>query len=244
MSASGPLVARWRTLEHATFQAGVLRPVTVEVENAGSAAWRTRGAEEGLFLSYHWLDERGNPIVWDGWRTPLERTVEPGDLLRQELALRAPIPPGAYRLAIDLVEEHRFWLSELGNEPLERDVQVVARDAGAARVFLPEDAEPAPGWLERVRALHEEGYAAVGGSVELERGPLRRSEPALAPYASGGGRHPRFPHPLVCPSLLAPLEPNAEVAGLPAYTPEDEEPYMFDGRLAITLRSRSGRRRS
>jgi hypothetical protein len=244
MSASGPLVARWRTHEHTQFEAGALRHVTVEVENAGTAAWHTRGVEEGLFLSYHWLDERGNPIVWDGWRTPLERTVEPGGLLRQELALRAPIPPGAYRLAIDLVEEHRFWLSELGNEPLERDVQVVARDAGAARVFLPEDAEQAPGWLERVQALHEEGYAAVGGSVGLERGPLRRGEPALAPYASGGGRHPRFPHPLVCPSLLAPLEPNAEVAGLPAYKPEDEEPYMFDGRLVITLRSRSGRRRS
>src|SRR5438094_161188 len=110
MSASGPLVARWRTLELATFQAGVLRDVTVEVENLGSAAWRTRGDEEGLFLSYHWLDGRGNPIVWDGWRTP--------------------------------------------------------------------------------------------------------------------------------------LEPSGEGAGLRAYRPENEEPYMFDGRLAITLRSRSGRRRS
>ena len=244
MSATGPLVARWRTVEQATFQAGVLRDVTVEVENAGSAAWRTRGAEEGLFLSYHWLDERGNPIVWDGWRTPLERTVEPGDTVRQGLAVRAPIPPGDYRLAIDLVEEHRFWLSELGNERFERDVEVLARDASAARAFLPEDAEQASGWLERVRALHEEGYAAVGGSVELERGPLRRSVPALAPYASGGGRHPRFPYPLVCPSLLAPLEPNAEVAGLPAYQPEDDEPYMFDGTLVITLRSRSRRPRS
>src|SRR5256885_3387627 len=145
MSASGPLVARWRTLETARFEAGALRRLTVEVENAGSAAWRTRGAEEGLFLSYHWLDERGNPIVWDGWRTPLERTVEPGETLRQELALRAPIPPGHYRLAIDLVEEHRFWLSELGNEPLMEDVRVGPRDAGAAQAFLPEGAEPAPG---------------------------------------------------------------------------------------------------
>jgi hypothetical protein len=244
MSASGPLVARWRTLEPATFQAGVLRHVTVEVENAGSAAWRTRGTEEGLFLSYHWLDERGNPIVWDGWRTPLERTAEPGDTVRQELAVRAPIPPGAYRLAIDLVEEHRFWLSELGNEPFEREVEVVARDAGAARVFLPEDAEPAPGWLERVRALHEEGYSAVGGAVEAERGLLRRTPPALAPYAPGGGRHPRFPHPLVCPSLLPPLEPNDEVAGLPAFRADPDEPAMFDGRLLVTLRSRSGRPRA
>src|SRR2546422_2261659 len=164
MSASGPLVARWRTLELATFQAGVLRDVTVEVENAGSAAWRTRGAEEGLFLSYHWLDERGNPIVWDGWRTPLERTVEPGDTVRQELAVRAPIPPGAYRLAIDLVEEHRFWLAELGNAPLEEDVDVTPREAGGARVF---GAEPDVDWLERVQELHREGYSAVGGAVDV-----------------------------------------------------------------------------
>ena len=238
MSASGPLVARWRTLETARFEAGALRRLTVEVENAGSAAWRTRGAEEGLFLSYHWLDERGNAIVWDGWRTPLERTVEPGGTLRQELALRAPIPPGSYRLAIDLVEEHRFWLSELGNKPLEQDVEVMARDADGAQAFLPDGAAPAPDWLERVRALHEEGYAAVGGAVEARRSP------ELAPYAAGGGRHPRFPHPLVCPSLLDGLEPNAEVAGLPAYRTDRDEPSMFDGRLVIRLRSRSGRRRA
>jgi hypothetical protein len=244
MSASGPLVARWRTHEHTRFEAGALRPVTVEVENAGTAAWRTRGVEEGLFLSYHWLDERGNPIVWDGRRTPLERAVEPGETLRQALALRAPIPPGRYRLAVDLVEEHRFWLSELGNRPLELEIDVEPRDAAAARIFLPPGAEPSPGWLEGAHALHAEGYAAVGGSVSEGRGPLRRGDPALEPYAPGGGRHPRFPRPLVCPSLLPPLEPNAEVAGLPAYRPEGDEPYMFDGRLAITLRSRSGRRRS
>jgi hypothetical protein len=138
----------------------------------------------------------------------------------------APRPPGRYRLAIDLVEEHRFWLAELGNEWHEEDVEVTRRDAAGARVF---GAEPDAAWLERARALHEEGYGAVGGAVDAKRMPE---------YASGGGRHPRFPHPLVLPSLLPPLEPNAEVAGLPAYTPEDEEPYMFDGRLVLKLRRR------
>src|SRR5207244_12985966 len=151
------------------------------------------------------MHERGNPIGWDGRRTPLEGAVEPGETLRQELALRAPIPPGQYRLAVDLVEEHRFWLSELGNEPLVEDVSVAPRDAGSAHAFLPDGAEPAPDWLDRARALHEEGYAAVGGSVDQERGLLRRGDRALDPYAPGGGRHPRFAHPLVCPSLLAPL---------------------------------------
>jgi hypothetical protein len=237
MNASGPLVARFIALERAPVEAGALQFATVEVENAGSAAWRTRADEDGLFLSYHWLDERGNPIVWDGVRTPLERTVEPGESLRQHVALRAPIPAGRYRLAVDLVEEHRFWLAELGNTPFEEDVEVTRRDASKARAFLSDDAEPSTDWYERVRELHEEGYSAVGGAIDARR------EPELAPYAPGGGRHPRFPHPLVCPSLLSGLEPNAEIAGLPAYQPDRDEPSMFDGRLVIRLRSRSGRRR-
>lgn len=233
---------RWHGLERAPVEAGTLQEATVEVENAGTATWRTRGPKDGLFLAYHWLDERGNPIVWDGRRTPLDRPVAPGETLRQRFSLRAPIPPGRYRLAVDIVEELRFWLAELGNAPLEEDVDVLARDASAARAFLPEDAEPSPDWHELARALHAEGYSAVGGAVEPERGLLRRRSAELEPYAAGGGRHPRFPHPLVCPSLLPPLEPNAEVAGLPAFVPEGDEPSMFDGRLAIRLRSRSGRR--
>src|SRR4051812_22930820 len=105
----GPLVPLWRSVEHASIEAGALHEVTVETENAGSATWRTRGPEAGLFLAYHWLDERGNPIVWDGRRTPLERTVAPGETLRQTIAVRAPIPRGRYRFAVDLVEELRFW---------------------------------------------------------------------------------------------------------------------------------------
>ena len=242
MSASGPLVAHWRTLDLVPIEAGALHHVTAEVENAGTATWRTRTVKEGLFLAYHWLDERGNPIVWDGIRTPLERPVGPGETLRQQLDLRAPIPPGRYRLAVDLVEEHRFWLAELGNTPFEEEVEVLPREAAGARAFLPEGIEAAPDWLARVHALHEEGYAAVGGAVEPERGLRRRAASELAPYARGGGRHPRFPHPLVCPSLLPPLEPNDEIAGLPAYRPDGGEPWMFDGRIVLTLRSRSGRR--
>jgi hypothetical protein len=237
VSGAAPLVVRWRSLERAPVQAGARQPVVVELENAGSATWRTRGPQEGLFLAYHWLDERGNPIVWDGERTPLERDVAPGETLRQEMLLRGPIPPGRYRLALDLVEEHRFWLGELGNPPYEEEVEVLPRDPGGARAFLPDGIAPAPEWLERVAALHAEGYAAVGGAIEQPGRLLRRKPPPeLAPYAPGGGRHPRFPHPLVCPSLLPPLEPNCELAGLPAYRPDGEEPWMFDGRAVLRLR--------
>jgi hypothetical protein len=243
MESRAPLVVRWHLLEVEPPQAGASQIATVELENAGSATWRTRGAEDGLFLSYHWLDERGNAIVWDGPRTALESPVQPGTRTRLPLRLRAPIPPGRYRLAVDLVEEHRFWLAELGNEALERDLDVAPRDASDARVFLGDGAEPGPEWRQHVRRLHEEGFSAVGGAVEQETGLLRRPDPALESYAPGGGRNPAFPHPLVCPSLLPPLEPNTEIAGLPAWRPEADEPWIYDARATIRLRSRSRRRR-
>jgi len=214
---AGPLAVRWLAHELGPVQAGALARARIVVENAGTAAWRD------LNLSYHWLDDRGNPIVWDGIRHPV--SAEPGERVDHEVDVRGPIPPGRYRLAFDLVDEHRFWLAELGNFTPELDVDVAVRDASAARLF------GAEGDAELIRAAHEEGYAAVGGSLDLRRRPHE-----LEPYAPGGGRNPSFAHPLVCPSLLPPLEPNDEVAGLPAWRPEGDEPWLYDAR--ITLRSR------
>jgi hypothetical protein len=222
---AGPLAVRWLAHELEPVQAGTLTRARVALENAGTAPWR------GLNLSYHWLDDRGNPIVWDGLR--YEVGAEPGERVEREVEVRGPIPPGRYRLAFDLVDEHRFWLAELGNFTPELDVEVSPRDSSGARHFTPPEAEADS---ERIRAAHEEGYAAVGGSIDMRRRPGE-----LAPYEPGGGRNPAFAHPLVCPSLLPPLEPNAEVAGLPAWQPEGDEPWLYDARITLVLRSRRRR---
>jgi hypothetical protein len=227
---AGPLAARWLGYELEPPQAGTLTRARVALENAGSAPWRN------LNLSYHWLDERGNPIVWDGLR--YEVTAAPGERVEKDIQLRGPIPPGRYRLAFDLVDEQRFWLAELGNFTPEVEIDVAPRDATSARAHLPPDANLDPDWEERVYAAHAEGYAAVGGSIDT-----RRPSTELEPYASGGGRNPAFAHPLVLPSLLSPLEPNTEVAGLPAWQPEGDEPWLYDARIRLRLRLRSGRRR-
>ena len=219
---AGPLAVRWHAYELDGVQAGTLSRARVELENAGTAAWRDLNA------SYHWLDDRGNPIVWDGIRHPV--SAEPGERIELELVMRGPIPPGRYKLAFDLVEEGRFWLAELGNFAPELDVDVQPRDASGARLFGA-DAD-----VEEIRAAHEEGYAAVGGSLDIRRRPRE-----LEPYAPGGGRNPAFTHPLVCPSLLPPLEPNDEVAGLPAWRPEGDEPWIYDARIRLLLQSRRPR---
>ena len=67
--------------------------------------------------------------------------------------------------------------------------------------------------------------------------PGRGASGALAPWAPGGGRNPRFGRPLLFPSLLGGLEPGTH-DGLPALSGGDA---LFEGRAVVRLRSRSGR---
>ncbi|GIU93878.1 MAG: hypothetical protein KatS3mg012_0335 [Gaiellaceae bacterium] len=260
----GPLAVRWIAYELEEPRAGVATRARLRLENAGTACWRSRG-RDGVQLSYHWLDPLGNPIVWDGARSAFLRPVAPGEEVELEIAVEAPRPPGEYRLAFDLVEEHRFWFQEVGSWPLELPVAVRPRiserrlavvvhggpdDETSAALAAQEEpvvdreAEavahlvagsiPAPDWSRRLLDAHEEGYLAVGGSIAASSRADRRR---LAPWAPGGGRNPRFAHPLLLPSLLDGLEPE-EHEGLPAYRGADA---LFEGRAIVRLRSRSGR---
>jgi len=217
--------------------AGTRSIASLDVENAGALAWGV-----GIFVSYHWLDDRGNPIVWDGIRTPVPR-LGPGERATVEVAVRAPIPPGRYRLAFDVVAEHRTWFSELGSETatVDLDVQPRVQEPNAA---LPDDVEPAPDWDERVRAAHADGYAVVAGAIEWGGGLFSRRPHALAPYEPGPGRMPGFASPLICPSVADGVELDRleDVAGLPAFAAPRDEPWVYDGRIVLRARPRSGRR--
>jgi hypothetical protein len=263
----GPLAVRWLAWELGEVRAGAPATATVEVENAGAATWRS-GHLEGIQASYHWLDERGNPIVWDGLRTPFPEPVPPGRRARLELRLRGPVPPSRYRLALDLADETRCWFAEVGNSGPELEVDVLPRigralaarggDPGAlaaqeeplvpeeeaeAVAHLAEGVAPAPDWSRRVLDAHQRGYGLVGGSVDVPAGLLRRRPRGLEPYAPGTGRLPAFPHPLLCPSVVGGVEPEwAEpVEGLPAARAPGGEPWLYDGRIAV--RAALGRRR-
>ena len=134
--STGPLAVRWGDLPRPDLEAGAVTPVSVTVENVGTIRWR-----DGIRASYHWLDDRDNPIVWDGYRTPAP-PLAPGESGTVSVRVRAPIPPGPYRLAFDLVAEGRAWFSELGSPMLARDV-VVAERPGEPSAALPPGVEPA-----------------------------------------------------------------------------------------------------
>jgi hypothetical protein len=235
--SSGPLAVDWGAWSLEPPHAGVLGGGTVEVENAGSLSWG-----EGIFLAYHWLDDRGNPIHWDGIRTTAP-ALAPGERASVRLNVRAPIPPGTYRLALDMVAERRAWFSELGSAMLDVELAVLQRDQ-APNAALPAWVTPAPGWAERVRENHADGYAVVAGSIDWRGGLLRRQPRALRPYLPGAGRVPGFASPLICPSVApgVQLERLDDVAGLPAYAAPRDEPWIYDGRAVLIAEPQSGRR--
>ena len=106
---------------------------------------RPRGATTSR-CSYHWLDPLGNPIYWDGIRTPLPRPVAPEERITLRVDVRAPIPPGRYRFALDLVAEHRAWFAELGQGGPEDELEVRPRVEAAALDEVA-DVDLPPGWV-------------------------------------------------------------------------------------------------
>jgi hypothetical protein len=232
--SKGPLVVRWGPAPALAPQAGVVETVRVELANAGTVPWGDR-----MHLSYHWLDDRDNPIVWDGERTDVPR-LTPGEQATVEARVRAPMPPGPYRIAFDMVAEQRAWFSQLGCPTLSIDLDVKPR-SGEPRADLPPQLEAAPDWAERVRAAHAEGFGVVAGAIEWLGSRRPR---ALEPYAPGPGRVPGFAGPLVAPSVLPgiELEPLDDLEGLPAYAAPRDEPWVYDGRIVLKARPLSGRR--
>ena len=233
--AKGPLAVSWGDWTLSEPQAGALGRAEATVENVGTVRWG-----RGIEISYHWLDDRGNPIIWDGERTALP-SVAPGERTTVHADFRAPIPPGLYRFALDLVAERRAWFSELGSEMAARNVEVAPRRGGHS-AFLPDWVERAADWDERVTAAHAEGFAIVAGAIRWEGGLLNRRPHALAPYQPGPGRVPAFTHPLLCPSVLEgiELERLPDIEGLPAFAaPAPEtEPWIYDGRIVLNAKPR------
>ena len=223
---------RWGAAPAPAPQAGVVETLQVEVWNAGTVPW-----SDQVKLAYHWLDDRDNAIVWDGRRTDVPQ-LGPGESATVEATVRGPMPPGPYRLAFDMVAEHRAWFSELGSPMLSLDLDVAPR-RGEPHADLPPNVEPASDWAERVGAAHAEGYSVVAGAIDWEG----RRPRALAEYAPGPGRLPGFTGALLAPSVLpgVELERLDDLEGLPAYAAPRDEPWVYDGRIVLTVRPQSGR---
>lgn len=114
----------------------VLGPNTfpVTVSNTGTVTWAAGGATP-VHLSYHWISQTGEVVVWDGARGVLPVDVAPGQSAVVPIAVPSPQAVGSYILRLDLVQEGVTWFSAQGVTP--RDVGISVTNGFGATYTAP-----------------------------------------------------------------------------------------------------------
>ncbi|PTQ90240.1 hypothetical protein C8R30_1378 [Nitrosomonas nitrosa] len=138
------------------------------LKNASGEPWVSTEFHP-INLSYHWLDQTGNIVVFDGRRSPLPaREVLPGQTLTAQMKVMAPDVPGLYRLMLLPVQEKHCWFDKCGFTPGMLELEVVA--SGAARYFPAADLR----LLSQVGKREESSIISTGREGFLLFGPYLR----------------------------------------------------------------------
>lgn len=81
--------------------------------NVGGFVWHQSGAST-VRLGYRWRSSDGTRLPWVA-ASPLSRDVAPGESVRIEVAIRAPMREGSWYLDWDLLQDDQGWLSWFGS---------------------------------------------------------------------------------------------------------------------------------
>ena len=124
--AHQPFIGKLRCLEPisiiSTAQAFTL---AVEVSNETDFHWLSKGLNP-TYLSYHWQNELGESIIFEGLRSPFSSLGLPSNQsLKANMQLTAPLEIGKYHLILTLVKENVCWFEENGFETAKITVNVI-----------------------------------------------------------------------------------------------------------------------
>jgi len=87
----------------------------ITVKNVSPMTWPSESDHKCHYtvtLSYHWLNQKGEPVIFDGLRTPLPGDLPPGESVLLKAAIEAPTKPGRYMLELTLVQQGAVWFPE------------------------------------------------------------------------------------------------------------------------------------
>jgi cell division septation protein DedD len=104
------------------------------IKNASARTWPSKPDQKGrcvVNLAYHWLDRKGQVVVFDGLRTPLPRDLNPGESVKLNASIRAPQHPGHYTLEVTLIQEGVAWFPDRDGGQLTVPVSVVEAAKGS-----------------------------------------------------------------------------------------------------------------
>jgi len=97
-------------------RAGEPIAVQITVRNTGTAAWLDSDqAHGGVKLGCHLHDGTGRLLDLNWFRTPLPRSLEPGQFVAFDLTL-PPLAAGEYLIEMDCVAEQVAWFAQVGSE--------------------------------------------------------------------------------------------------------------------------------
>jgi hypothetical protein len=111
----------------AQMKSGETVTADITVKNVSPVSWPSKPNSKNLHavsLAYHWLDKKGQTVVFDGKRTPLPYDLKPGESVTLKATIYPPELPGAYILEITLVQEGVAWFPEKGGAKLSLPVDV------------------------------------------------------------------------------------------------------------------------
>ena len=77
-----------------------------------------------VLLSYHWVDEKGNVIIYEGSRSPLPDRLERGNEISVIMRIQTPPHPGKHRLQIRVIQEFVKWHEDTG---LDIEIEITDR---------------------------------------------------------------------------------------------------------------------
>ena len=106
---------------HATYQVGAVPTigigqtvtVPVTITNTGQGTFATLTSQP-VDLGYHWYDQTGKTVAWDGLRTKLAADLTKGQTVTLQAQVQSPPDAGSYSLRFDLVQEGVTWFSAKG----------------------------------------------------------------------------------------------------------------------------------
>ena len=104
----------------------------VSFKNVSQRIWPSRPNNSGqnaVELSYHWVDRKGQTVIFDGLRTPLPKDLNPGESASLKAKIRAPDRAGNYILEMTLVQEGVAWFTDNDGGKITVHVNVVAANA-------------------------------------------------------------------------------------------------------------------
>jgi len=87
----------------------------IAIESISPMTWPRKSDHKNRYavnLSYHWLNHKGEPVIFDGLRSPLPGDLPPDESVLLKAAIDAPAKPGRYMLELTLVQEGLAWLPE------------------------------------------------------------------------------------------------------------------------------------